>query len=88
MPAPYLPAMLIYSCPLSAAALEEHGPLYNSQPETSVSSGPMKLVEWLVDQRVVYEKNPDYTGKMVVPVNRVVIKFADADDLLRHVPEQ
>ncbi|MDF3016855.1 MAG: putative oligopeptide transporter substrate binding protein, partial [Thermomicrobiales bacterium] len=78
IPAPYLPAMLIFSCPLSAAALEEHGPLYNSRPETSVSSGPMRLVEWLVDQRVVFEKNPDYTGKMVVPVNRVVIKFADA----------
>jgi ABC-type transport system substrate-binding protein len=78
VPAPYLPAMLIFSCPLSAAALEEHGPLYNSRPETSVSSGPMRLVEWLVDQRVVFEKNPDYTGKMVVPVNRVVIKFADA----------
>jgi ABC-type transport system substrate-binding protein len=76
-PAPYLPAMLLYSNALSAAALEEHGPLYNSNPETSVSSGPMKLAEWLVDQRVVYEKNPDYKGSLVVPVNKVVIKLAD-----------
>jgi peptide/nickel transport system substrate-binding protein/oligopeptide transport system substrate-binding protein len=75
--APYLPAMLLYSCTLSAAALEEHGPLYNSNPETSVSSGPMMLSEWLIDQRVVYEKNPDYTGSLAVPVNRVVIKLAD-----------
>jgi ABC-type transport system substrate-binding protein len=42
-----------------------------------VSSGPMKLVEWLVDQRVIFEKNPDYTGKLVVPINRVVVKLAD-----------
>jgi ABC-type transport system substrate-binding protein len=77
VPAPFLPAMLLYSCPLSAAALEEHGPLYNSNPETSVTSGPMRLAEWLVDQRVVYEKNPDYQGSLVVPVNRVVIKLAD-----------
>lgn len=77
VPAPYLPAMLLYSCTLSAAALEEQGPLYNSNPETSVSSGPMRLAEWLIDQRVVYEKNPDYTGSLVVPVNRVVIKLAD-----------
>jgi ABC-type transport system substrate-binding protein len=77
VPAPYLPAMLIYSCPLSAAALAEHGPLFNSNPETSVSSGPMKLVEWLLDQRVVFEKNPDYTGRLVVPINRVVVKLAD-----------
>jgi ABC-type transport system substrate-binding protein len=77
VPAPYLPAMLLYSNTLSAAALEEHGPLYNSNVETSVTSGPMKLVEWLIDQRVVYEKNPDYTGKLVVPVNRAVVKLAD-----------
>src|SRR4051812_36448969 len=77
VPAPYLPAMLLYSTTLSAAALEEHGPLYNSKVETSVTSGPMKLVEWLIDQRVVYEKNPDYTGKLVVPVNRAVVKLAD-----------
>jgi ABC-type transport system substrate-binding protein len=77
VPAPYLPAMLLYSNTLSAAALEEHGPLYNSNVETSVTSGPMKLVEWLVDQRVVYEKNPDYTGKLVVPITRAVVKLAD-----------
>jgi ABC-type transport system substrate-binding protein len=77
VPAPFLPAMLLYSNTLSAAALEEHGPLYNSNPETSVSAGPFRLAEWLVDQRVVYEKNPDYQGSLVVPVNRVVIKLAD-----------
>lgn len=76
-PAPYLPAMLLYSNTLSAAALEEHGPLYNSLPETSVTSGPMMLTEWLVDQRVVYEKNPDYAGTLEVPVNKVVVKLAD-----------
>ena len=37
----------------------------------------MRLAEWLVDQRVVYEKNPDYQGSLQVPVNRVVIKLAD-----------
>jgi ABC-type transport system substrate-binding protein len=77
VPAPYLPAMLLYSNTLSAAALQEHGPLYNSNVETSVTSGPMKLVEWLVDQRVVYEKNPDYTGTLVVPITRAVVKLAD-----------
>jgi ABC-type transport system substrate-binding protein len=73
VPAPYLPAMLLYSCTLSAAALAEHGPLYNSQPETSVTSGPMKLVEWAVDQRVVFEKNADYKGQLVVPITKAVV---------------
>jgi ABC-type transport system substrate-binding protein len=76
-PAPYLPAMLLYSNALSAAALKEYGPLYNSKVETSVTSGPMKLAEWLIDQKITYEKNPDYKGSLVVPVNKVVIKLAD-----------
>ncbi|MFT4038235.1 MAG: peptide ABC transporter substrate-binding protein [Thermomicrobiales bacterium] len=76
-PAPYLPAMLLYSTTLSAAALENSGPLYNSKPETSVTSGPMKLTEWLIDQKVTFEKNPDYTGNLEVPVEKVVVKLAD-----------
>jgi peptide/nickel transport system substrate-binding protein/oligopeptide transport system substrate-binding protein len=76
-PAPYLPAMLLYSCPLSAAALDSAGPLYNSKPETSVTSGPMKLTEWLLDQRVTFEKNPDYKGSLVVPISKAVVKLAD-----------
>src|SRR5215207_8116716 len=77
VPAPYLPAMLLYSNTLSAAALEEHGPLYNSTPETSVTSGPFKLTEWLIDQKVTFEKNPDYTGNLVVPIEKAVVKLAD-----------
>lgn len=77
VPAPYLPAMLLYSNTLSAAAMAEYGSLYNSQPETSVTSGPLKLTEWLVDQRVVYEQNPDYTGSLAVPITKVVVKLAD-----------
>jgi ABC-type oligopeptide transport system substrate-binding subunit len=76
VPAPYLPAMLLYSMPLSAKQLEEVGPLYNSNPETSVSSGPFMLEEWLPDQRVVYVANPDYRGALRVPIQRVVIKMA------------
>jgi ABC-type transport system substrate-binding protein len=34
-------------------------------------------VEWLIDQRVVYEKNPDYTGTLEVPITRAVVKLAD-----------
>jgi peptide/nickel transport system substrate-binding protein/oligopeptide transport system substrate-binding protein len=76
-PAPYLPAMMLYSNPLSAKALEESGPLYNSDPATSVSSGPFMLSEWVLDQRIVWVKNPDYTGSLQVPVEQVVVKLAD-----------
>ncbi len=72
-PAPYLPAMLLYSTPLSAAALEESGPLYNSNVETSVSAGPYQLVEWTRDQRLVYEINPDYTGTNVPYIEKLIV---------------
>ena len=77
--APYLPAMLLYSLPLSKAALETHGPLYNSEPETCVSSGPFRLGEWQKDQRIVYIRNDSYKGKLVVPIQRVIVKLAAPD---------
>jgi peptide/nickel transport system substrate-binding protein/oligopeptide transport system substrate-binding protein len=79
VPAPYLPAMLLYSAPLSKAALEANGPLYNTDPETAVSAGPFILSEWVPDQQIVYVKNEQYTGTLQVPVNQIVNKLASPD---------
>lgn len=73
MPAPFLPAMMLYSATMQKKALEEHGGFYNSDPATSVSSGPYKLTEWTKDQRVVYEINPDYKGNNIPYIEKVVI---------------
>lgn len=75
-PAPYLAAKLLYSQPLSAAALDEHGPLYNTNPETHVSSGPFKLEEWARDQQIVYTRNEDFTFDMDVALQRIIVKMA------------
>jgi ABC-type transport system substrate-binding protein len=72
-PAPFLPAMLVYSTAMQKRALEEHGGLYNSDPATSVSAGPYKLVEWTKDQRLVYEINPDYKGTNIPYIQRLVV---------------
>jgi ABC-type transport system substrate-binding protein len=72
-PAPFLPAMLVYSNAMQKRALEEHGGLYNSDPATSVSAGPYKLVEWTKDQRLVYEINPDYKGTNIPYIQRLVV---------------
>lgn len=74
--APYLAAKLLYSMPLSAAALDEYGPLYNTNPETHVSSGPFKLEEWVRDQQIVYTRNEAYTGDLQVPLQQIIIKMA------------
>ena len=80
-PAPYLPSMLLYSLPLSKAALETHGPLYNTKPETHVSSGPFKLESWTPDVEIVVVKNEQYNGSLVVPVTKVICKLAAQNTL-------
>ena len=72
-PAPFLPAMLVYSNTMQKKALEEHGGFYNSDPATSVSAGPYKLVEWTKDQRVVYEINEQYKGTNIPYIQRIVV---------------
>ena len=76
-PAPYLPAMILYSLPLSAAGLQTHGPLYNNDPKTAISSGPFILNEWEQDQYIIYTRNPTYRGSLDVAIQKVIVKLAD-----------
>jgi ABC-type transport system substrate-binding protein len=76
--APYLPAMLLYSWPLSKAALAKSGPLYNTKTETAVSSGPFILKEWQKDQRIVFARNTKYKGKLNPAFTQIIQKVADA----------
>jgi ABC-type transport system substrate-binding protein len=39
-----------------------------------VGSGPFKLAEWTLGQRVVFERNPDYFDKAVPNLDKVVIE--------------
>ena len=74
--APYLAAKLLYSLPLSAAALDEHGPLYNTNPETHVSSGPFRLEEWVRDQQITYTRNEAYSFDEEVTLEKIIVKMA------------
>jgi ABC-type transport system substrate-binding protein len=59
---PPLPGVLKFAFLLQKKALEEHGPLYNNDPDTSVSSGPYMLEEIDPGNRIVLVANPSYTG--------------------------
>ncbi len=72
-PAPYLPAMMLYSNALQKKALEAHGGLYNSDPATSVSSGPFVLKEWRKGDRLIYEANPKYKGTNKPLIQKVYV---------------
>lgn len=79
-PAPYLPSMLVYSYPLSAAGLAEHGMLYNTNPETAISAGPYILSEWIPDQQITLVRNEKYTGTLPGLVDEIRIRLTTPDN--------
>ncbi|MFL5805754.1 MAG: peptide ABC transporter substrate-binding protein [Roseiflexaceae bacterium] len=80
-PAPYLPAMMLYSDAMQKKALQAHGGLYNSDPATSVSAGPFVLKEWQKGDRLIYEANPKYKGTNKPFIQKlIVIGAAPATD--------
>jgi peptide/nickel transport system substrate-binding protein/oligopeptide transport system substrate-binding protein len=59
---PPFPGAMKFGYVLQKRALEQHGPFYNNDPATSVSSGPYILDEFDPGNRIILVANPDYTG--------------------------
>ena len=76
-PWPALPAMMQFSFVMQKAALEEHGPLYNSDPETSVSAGPFILDVLEPGNRIEVVANPNYKGFRQPRLQRVIARYQD-----------
>lgn len=76
-PLPAFPAMMQYSLVLQKHALETHGPNYNSQVETSVSSGPFILSAYEPGVRVELLANPTYTGYRQPKLYKIVGVYRD-----------
>jgi ABC-type transport system substrate-binding protein len=73
VPVPYMPAQLLYSWPLQAAALQKYGSgVYNTNPQTSVTSGPYMLQEWSPDKRTLIVPNTKYTGDAVPLIEQYI----------------
>ena len=76
-PFPPLPGMMHFAWPLQAKALAEHGPYYNSNPETSVSSGRWKLVSLEPGKKIVLEPNEKFKGPNPPRLSRREIIYMD-----------
>jgi ABC-type transport system substrate-binding protein len=74
---PPLPGVMKFAFTLQKAALEAHGPFYNSSLETSVSSGPFVLTEFDPGNRIVLEANPTYNGFRKPRLQRIECIFMD-----------
>lgn len=76
-PFPPLPGMMHFAWPLQAKALAEHGPYYNSDPATSVSSGRWKLVSLEPGKKIVLEPNEKFKGPNPPMLSRREITYMD-----------
>jgi ABC-type transport system substrate-binding protein len=70
-PIPYFPMLMLYTPPLSAKALAAHGPTYNADLKTTVSSGPYVLTEW-TPTRVVVEANKNMPDDLKPYLNKII----------------
>jgi peptide/nickel transport system substrate-binding protein/oligopeptide transport system substrate-binding protein len=76
-PWPALPAQMQFSFVLQKKALEEHGPLYNSSVETSVSAGPFMLEVLEPGERIELVANPTYQGFRKPRLQRIIVRYQD-----------
>jgi ABC-type transport system substrate-binding protein len=82
-PIAYMPAALLYSNPLSAAALSKYGSgSYNLNPGTVVTSGPYTLHSFDPTDHVVLERNPKYNGPFAAKMDALIAKLYAGGDML------
>lgn len=76
-PWPALPAMMQFSFVMQKNAIETHGPLYNSNVETSVSAGPFMLEVLEPGERIELVANPNYKGYRPPRLQRLIGRYQD-----------
>ncbi len=71
-PVPYFYKLLIHPSmsPVPKAAIEKHGDAW-TQPANIVTNGAYKLKSWVVNERMVLERNPQYWDNAKTVINQV-----------------
>ncbi len=73
-PVPYLADMMIHSAvqPVHKATVEAFGDKWTA-PENIVVNGPFKPVQWIVNEKIVLEPNPNYYNAQMVTLPQLTI---------------
>ncbi|MEG7481823.1 oligopeptide ABC transporter substrate-binding protein OppA [Citrobacter freundii] len=71
-PVPYFYKLLVHSCvsPVTRAAVEKFGEKWN-QPANIITNGAYKLKDWVVNERIVLERNTNYWDNAKTVINQV-----------------
>ena len=72
-PLPYFSSMVTHTTtfPTHQATIEKHGDKW-TRPENMVSNGAYKLTEWVLKERSVRERNPQYWNNDATIIDKVV----------------
>jgi ABC-type transport system substrate-binding protein len=82
-PIAYIPSAVLYTTPLSAAALNKYGSgSYNINPATCVTCGPYKLTKFDPTATIILSPNKKYTGPYKPPIDALVGKIYAGGDML------
>lgn len=73
-PVPYFPDMLVHSStrPVNAKVVEKHGSKW-TLPENFVGSGPLRIAEWVVNEKIVLERNDKFFGNADNSISRLTV---------------
>lgn len=61
--------------PVRQDVIEAHGDKWARSPETYISNGAFKMVEWKDKDRIVYEKNEHYWNADAVKLNKLDVRL-------------
>jgi oligopeptide transport system substrate-binding protein len=79
--APYFPQLVCLNIyyPVHRATVEKFGDKWATKPETIVHNGPYRMVEWSMNNRKVFEKNPRYRDVGGVKLERFIFRTPGPD---------
>ncbi|MDR0218610.1 MAG: oligopeptide ABC transporter substrate-binding protein OppA [Enterobacteriaceae bacterium] len=71
-PVPYLARLMIHptTSPVNRATVEKYGEKW-TQPQNFVGNGAYKLKNWIINERIVLERNPNYWDNKHTVINQV-----------------
>ncbi len=78
LPTPYAPELLNYSWVTPTHLFEKYGAAWSTRPETHMGSGPFRLKEWTINDRIVLEPSPTYRGPNKPYLERITAQLFSA----------
>ncbi len=68
--------------PVRQDMVDANGEAWATTPETYISNGAFRMKEWIVGDKIVFEKNPNYWDAANVKLDTITFALSDDDDAI------